>query len=101
MSTRTLIIGTPESADLLSKQVGMVADPPKLVGVILIDADPGIREINGLTVLGSIEALGQICSAASVSQAIVSLPAAHRDQWRAISTELQRSGVIERFVTPM
>ncbi len=101
MNTRTLIIGTPESADLLSKQVGMVADPPKLIGLILIDADPGIREINGLAVLGSIEALGQICSAASVSQAIVSLPAAHRDQWRSISTELQRSGVIERFVTPM
>jgi len=101
MSTRTLIIGTPESAELLSRQVGMVADPPTLVGVILLDADPGIREINGQTVLGSIEALGQVCSAASVSQAIVSLPAAHRDQWRSISTELLRSGVIERFVTPM
>ena len=101
MNTRTLIIGTPESADLLSRQVGMVADPPALVGVILLDADPGIREINGLAVLGPIEALGQVCSAAGVSQAIVSLPAAYRDQWRAISTELHRSGVIERFVTPM
>jgi len=101
MSTRTLIIGTPESAELLSRQVRMVADPPTLVGVILLDADPGIQEINGLSVLGPIEALGQVCSAASVSQAIVSLPAAHRDQWRSISTELQRSGVIERFVTPM
>jgi len=79
----------------------MVADPPKLVGVVLLDADLGIQEINGLSVLGPIEALGQVCSIAGVSQAIVSLPAAHRDQWRAISTELQRSGVIERFVTPM
>ncbi len=101
MSTRTLIIGTPESAELLSRQVGMVADPPSVVGVILIDADPGIHEINGLPVLGPVEAIGQVCSAASVSQAIVSLPAAYRDQWRSISTELGRSGVIERFVTPM
>lgn len=98
---RTLIIGTPESAALLSKQVGLVADPPAIVGVVLVDADPGIKEINGLSVLGKVEALGQVCSAAGIAQAIVSLPAAHRDQWRTISTELQRSGVIERFVTPM
>lgn len=101
MSTRTLIIGTSESADLLSRQVGMVADPPSIVGVVLIDADPGLREINSVSVLGPVEALGQVCSAAGVSQAIVSLPAAYRDLWRTISTELQRSGVIERFVTPM
>lgn len=99
--TRTLIIGTPGSADLLSRQVGMVADPPKLVGVVLVDGDSGIREVNGLAVLGPIEALGQVCSAAVVGQAIVSLPVAYRDQWRGISTELSRSGVIERFVTPM
>ncbi len=101
MSTRTLIIGTSESADLLSRQVGMVADPPSIVGVVLIDADPGLRSINNLPVLGPVEALGQVCSAATVAQAIVSLPAAYRDLWRTISTELQRSGVIERFVTPM
>lgn len=101
MSTRTLIIGTPESADLLSRQVAMVADPPALIGAVLIDADPGIKEINTLKVLGPLEAIGQVCSAAGITQAIVSLPAAYRDQWRSISTELQRSGVIERFVTPM
>ncbi|MBO6514239.1 MAG: polysaccharide biosynthesis protein [Phycisphaerales bacterium] len=101
MTTRTLIIGTTESADLLSRQIGMVSDAPSVVGVILIDADPGLRTINDLPVLGPIEALGQVCSAAAVAQAIVSLPAAYRDLWRTISTELQRSGVIERFVTPM
>ena len=79
----------------------MVADPPELIGVVLVDGDPGIKSINGLSVLGPIEAIGAVCSAAGVAQGIVSLPAAYRDQWRSISTELRMSGVIERFVTPM
>ncbi|MFK7759158.1 MAG: polysaccharide biosynthesis protein [Phycisphaerales bacterium] len=100
-SARTLIVGTPESVDVLSRQVSMVAAPPNLVGAVLLETRPKITEINALPVLGGIENLAEICTSAGAVQAIVTLPASQRDRWTQINANLDRSGVIGRFVTPM
>lgn len=96
-----MIIGTPEAVKVLSRQVGMVDNPPHLVGVVLVGADTQVAEINTLPVLGPLEELGSICSKTGACQAIVTLPISERERWAWINTELERTGVIGRFVTPM
>jgi len=101
MNTRTVLVGPRSSVGLLARQIPLVDNPPTLVGAVLTDADTCDQPIDALPVLGGIDALTGACARAAAEQAIVTLPAERRDAWRAISAELRRAGVVERFVTPL
>ena len=101
MSTRTVLVGPRAAVALLARQIPLVDTPPELVGAVPTDPDASTDPIGPLPVLGTPDTLIGACARERIEQAVVTLPADQRDRWRAISADLARAGVVERFVTPL
>ena len=99
MSTRTIIVGTRETAALLARQLRVLPQSPELVGAVVLDGADGPSD--DVEILGDLGSLVGVCASEKVVQAIVTLPAHERGRWRGISADLRRAGIVERFVTPM
>ncbi len=100
---RTVLVGTPDTLRVLSRQLWHLADAPEPIGCVPVGEHVPAGEAIGAAgpVLGPGSELDQICTAHHIERAIVSLPAAMRDQIVRIRADLRRVGVSERFVAPM
>jgi FlaA1/EpsC-like NDP-sugar epimerase len=97
---RALIVGSAHSSGRLIRQLLAIDEGGLIVGVIVTEDDKP-STVEGVEVLGGVDELVALCASHSVTNAIVTLPAADRALWRSISVALHRAGVIERFVPPM
>ncbi len=100
---RTILVGTPDTLRVLSRQLWHLPDAPEALGCVPVGERVPAGEAVGAAgpVLGPETDLGEICTAHTIERAIVSLPAAMSDQIARVRADLRRVGVSERFVAPM
>ena len=100
---RTILIGTPDTLRVLSRQLWHLPEAPDSIGCVPVgEAVPAGEAIGAAgPVLGPEDELGAICAAHGIERAIVSLPAAMRERIARVRADLRRVGVSERFVAPM
>ncbi len=97
---RVVFIGTEMTIGRARDQVARLAEGPKAIGCVLVDATPrpALRVAGGLPVLGSLDALPSIIAEHAITAAIVSLPAAMADTINRVRSAVRRVGIEERFV---
>ncbi len=100
---RSFIIGTREACALAARQLALIEQPPKIIGIVVLEGEPieDLNPIAGIEVVGSTDRLTDLCARYEITQAIVTLPASDRSAGRAISAALHRAGIVERFIPPM
>ncbi len=100
---KTILVGTPDTLRVLSRQLWHLPEAPEPVGCVPVGEGVPAGEAIGAAgpVLGPEHELGEICTLHQIERAIVSLPAALRDRIAFVRRELRRVGVSERFVAPM
>jgi len=94
-----VVVGTVRTAVGIVRQLRTLDDPPAVAGWIEVPV-PG-EPVAGLKRLGTSTEISAACARAGAAIAIVSLPAAMRDEIATIRAELRRAGVVERFVPPL
>ena len=100
MEIRSILVGPRDACALAARQLAQLDHPPVLIGIVTLE--PRDAELlEAIPVLGSVDRLTDLCARHEIAQAIVTLPASHRVDGRAISAALHRAGVIERFIPPM
>ncbi|KAA0215899.1 MAG: polysaccharide biosynthesis protein [Leptolyngbya sp. PLA3] len=95
---RCVLIGTPDSVELLRRQLDLLPEAPTPIGAVLVgdDGPPG-----HLMDLGGLGELESVCRAHRPAVAVVSLPGALAGQEREIRAALARCGVRTRVVPPL
>lgn len=103
---RCIIIGTPQAAVQLCRQLQVLDDPPSINGVILHrpdlrPEDHELFDVIGVHVLGVVRDLCDLIDSRTIDYAVVSLPSVMNDAIVHIRTTLRRIGVAERFVATL
>jgi len=98
---RTIVVGTPETIDLLTRQLALLPAPPTVVGAILL-TEPGPTDPPlPVMLLGQATDAAEICKTHSATQAIISAPAALACEERLVRKALGRIGIRVRLVAPL
>ena len=96
---KALIVGAGNAGELLAREIGRAPELSyEVVG--FVDDDPRKigRRIHGFEVLGSIDQLALICRDNSVSEVLIAIPSASREQIRRIADTCKLGSVTFRSV---
>lgn len=96
---KTVLIGSAETVVPLAKQLALLADPPRVIGCVLVGEVPG--HLRGGPVLGSLSELPLLHGVHGFQLGIISLPASMDADSRRARAILNELGIAERSVPPL